>query len=240
MIYPTAKQLEIFKVTPGAFSVCEMVCLHNLANLIPENGSLLDLGTNASKAALAFASGLASNEGAEPRSMFCIDPIFSLDNREAWSHSIQGVPENCPWAWAHDPEFVSKVKQGIWDISCGKVEAFPIGDYSENAIPKHGTYAWAFIDTDDHQEELLRSELALLKDRMAIGGIIGFHDFGNYPAVERVMREFLSNGCYQEVPIDWDSIREFVRVGDHEKDCDSWHCRSEELPCHVAAIRRIK
>lgn len=200
---------------------------------------MLDLGTNAGKASLAIASGFANHEG-KMRSLFCCDPVFDLTNREAWSHSIQGKPENCGWAWVHDPDFNKKVSDRILAVSNARIDPQLVGDYSTNAIPKYGPYAWAFIDSDDHAESLIREELALLKDRMVIGGIIGFHDFGNYPAVERVMREFLSNGCYEEVPIDWGAIREYVEANNLERGNDSWHCPQEALPCHVAAIKRIK
>ena len=216
-----------------------MVCMHNLAKQLPLEGDLLDLGTNASKAAMSIASGIADHKG-DARSIFCVDPVFDLTNREAWAHSLQGSPENCPWWYVAESDFNAKVASRICEISSNCVNPILCGDYSTNAIPKYGPYAWVFIDSNDHEESLVRAELEILKSRMLVGGIIGFHDYGNYPAVGRVMWEFLERNPYEEVIIPWDSIREWVAANGGEEGNSSWHCLQEAFPCHVAAIRRVR
>lgn len=239
MNIPSSDQIQLFKSTPGAISVCEMLAIANLASEATPFGARIDLGSNAGKAAISAAIGLswASELG---KVLHCVDPVFDLTNREAWANSIQGKPENCPWGWVSDPKFNQKFSERISTATGGIVNAELHGDYSTHALPKFPLISWCFIDSDDHAEDLIRSELAILKDRMVVGGIIAFHDFGNYPAVERVMREFLSGSNYEECSIDWDSIKSYVASNNLEEGNDSWHCREERLPCHVAAIKRIK
>ncbi len=117
-----------------------------------------------------------------------------------------------------------------------------LGELSETAIPKFSGIAWCFIDSDDHAPELINAELALLKPRIVVGGIIAFHDYGNYAGVEQAMRQFLNerNGDYHEMSVPWDVIRLECEHHHGEEGNNSWHCCHEPHPQHVAAIKRIR
>ncbi len=121
------------------------------------------------------------------------------------------------------------------------------GDYSTHAIPKlyndYGPFAYVFIDSNIHAYELLKEECDLLKDKMVMGGLVVFHDFGaECDGVERAYREMLQGGNFEEVSIDWGEIRQWVdsQGGEWTDGNASWHKHGESHPCLVGAVRRVK
>jgi len=235
MIFPSQVQLDTFKACPGAISVCEMVAIMNLAHQAPENGACLDIGSHAGKSAMSAACGLRGG-----RELHCIDPIYDLTNRDAWSHSVDKVPENCSWTYAMDADFHANVLARIH--ACNPMIVPNLhGDCSEHGIQRFEDIAWCFVDSDTHDYPLLKRECELLRTRMSVGGIIAFHDFASqFLAVERCYRELLDGWCYEEVGIPWHEIKDYVRSIGGESGNESWHHTEMEFPAFVGALRRIK
>jgi hypothetical protein len=118
-----------------------------------------------------------------------------------------------------------------------------MGDYSLHAVPQiEGPISYCLIDSNEHTYELCRDECALLKDKMAIGGLLVFHDFmSQFLGVEQAYREMLQGGMYHEVGIDWQTIIQFVKdSGFKEEENVSWHHREMEFPCFLGALIRVK
>lgn len=231
---------ETFKPTPGAISCAEACGIFNLASKIPL-GTCVDIGSHAGKAAMSAAAGLVMSPN---RTLFLIDPIFDMKNREAWSRSDQKSPENNPWKYSLSPMFNSQVKSRIVHVSQGITEPILVGDYSERALEKihslHGNFAWAFIDSDQHQEELVMAEVKILEDGMVKGGFIVAHDYGNQFIAPKVALDYLvSTGKFEAVNIPWETIKRHVSERGLEKGNNSWHMTGVEMPCFVGAVRRV-
>lgn len=240
MIFPTEQQLALFKSTPGAISVCEMVAIMNVVHQAPA-GTCAEMGSHRGKSGVATAAGMLPKHGTK---LHLVDPLYAMDNLEAWTHACQGHPDNA-WQGAREPGFRWSVCNVIFAASHGNVEAVLHGDHSTHAIPaihtEYGPYAYCFIDTDIHAYPLLREETDLLWDRVMVGGIISFHDFGGAcTAVEHRYREMLQGGHFHEVPIDWEEIKRWVAANGGETGNDSWHVNTEEKPCYFAALVRVK
>ena len=236
MNLPTETTLRLFSKTNGAISLSEGCAIHHLASLAPE-GCAVELGAHAGKAATMAAAGFQTN-----RDFYLVDPCFDVTNREAWAHSCQGTPENA-WGYAHDPGFNGSVVNRIFEASRGHVEALLRGDYSVHAIPLiQGPISYAMIDSNEHTLELCRDEQNLLREKMAIGGLLLYHDFrSQFLGVEQAYREMLQGGMYEEVGIDWPAINQFVKdSGFKEGDNISWHHREMEFPNFLGALKRVK
>lgn len=230
MIIPNEAFIKQFKATPGAISVSECIAIFNLALESPE-GVYADLGTHAGKAAMSAAQGLKKGV------FYLVDPVFDLGNEEAWKHTVQGGADKMPWAHVHDKDFCKNI---VENVAHNGLLPILLGDYSTNAIPKYGPYSWVFVDSDDHQEELVMEEMRLLEDRMVQGGIIAFHDYENqYQWPKRGHEYLISTGKYENIPIDWERIFVHVKSGNLEDGNNSWHqAGTEEFPKFVGAVKR--
>ncbi len=94
---------------------------------------------------------------------------------------------------------------------------------SVNVIPQH-KYAYAFLDTGDHGEDLVQSEKVLLEDAIISGGILAFHDLDNqFTAVRRCYDQLLQTGKYEEININWQEIFDYVKENNLEEGNNSWH-----------------
>lgn len=247
MITPDSFQLELFRSTHGAISVCEMLGIMNVSSQAPL-GTCAEMGSHRGKSGIAAAIGLS--QSSEPnRILHMVDPLYNLENIEAWKHTCQGHPDKA-WEGARDDDFHGIVQGRILDatsfksgeITVSKVIAQLHGDYSLHAIPdlhsRFGSFAYVFIDSDQHTYELCKAECDLLRDKMAIGGIICFHDFGNqFLGVEQVYREMIQNDVFREISIPWDDIRKWVRENGGESGNSSWHMEGNPEPCFVGAIK---
>lgn len=236
MLYPLQTFLEVFKKTPGAISVSESIAIMNIANEVIE-GTYIECGSHAGKSGMSAVAGLKHGGN-----FYMIDPVYDLLNLEAWKHTIQEHPDNMGWLYFKEDGFYDKVKENIRIASHGKINPVLLGDYSENVLPKYDNYAYVFIDSDNHSQERVSAELDLIRPKMKIGGIIAFHDFGNqYIAPREAHEQLIQSGEYENVPIDWKSIFDYVRENKLEEGNDSWHTKgSNEFPCYVGAVRKIK
>lgn len=259
-IIPSKEFVDLFKSTPGALSVCESIAIINLAATAP-NGVYMECGSHAGKSGMSAAYSLPSyklteqevttlvgmghkfSEGSTlyaPLPYYLIDPCFDLKNLEAWKHTIQEHPDNIGWPHVTKNDFNEKVKERITAASGGKITPVLMGDYSENVLPKFEGYGWVFIDSDNHQHERVFGEINMIKDKMVQGGIIAFHDFGNqYISPQEAHAYLIGTGEFENIPIDWTSIFNYVRENKLEEGNDSWHEKgSEEFPKFVGAVRR--
>jgi hypothetical protein len=230
MKFPSKEFIEEFKKTPGAISVCEAIAITWLGSQV-QHGTCIDVGSNAGKAAMSAAHGI--QEGV----LHLVDPIYDMENREAFKHSLQGSPENVPWGYAFDPKFREIVEDRIKSVSGMTPDL--IGDYSLSALDKYDSYGYVFLDSDDHQPELVLAEVKLLEDKMVLGGIIAFHDFRNqYHGPHEAYLYLLDTGKYESIDIPWDEIRQYVSENNLETGNESWHMPGIDLPCFVGAVRR--
>lgn len=219
MIIPNESFLETFKKTPGAISICESVAILNLSIQAPP-GVYLDCGSHAGKSAMSAAQGLQNG------TFYLVDPIYDMENKE-----------NKGWPYVNDAAFCDNI---IENVARNKILPVLIGDNSINVIPKYGPYSWVFIDSDDHQEELVMEEVRLLEDRIVSGGIVAFHDYKNQYIWPAKAHEYLiSTGKFENIPIDWERIKDHVRKNNLENGNNSWHREgSNEFPIYVGACKR--
>lgn len=236
MLLPSKEFLEFFKKTPGAISVCESIAIMNIASEAIE-GTYIECGSHAGKSGMSACAGF-KNGG----NFYMIDPVYDLTNLEAWKHTIQEHPDNMGWLYFKEDGFYDKVKENILVASHGKVVPVLLGDYSENVLPKYNDFAYVFVDSDNHSHERVAAELDIIKPKMKVGGIIAFHDFGNqYIAPREAHEQLIQSGEYENVHIDWKSIFDYVRENNLEDGNDSWHTKgSNEFPCYVGAVRKIR
>jgi len=243
MIYPTQAQLDLFKATPGAISVHEMLAIMNVVVKAPMGGTYAEMGSHRGKSGVATAIGIMHGS-VFTESLHLVDPLYDMNNLEAWKHSCQGHPDEA-WQGAKEVGFRGSVVNAISVASNGEVTAVLHGDFSTHAIPelhaKHGAFGYVLLDTDQHTYELTKEELSLLRERMMIGGLIGFHDFrSQFLGVEQAYREMLTGGQYEEVPIDWEPIERWVAANGGEKGNDSWHHTELDAPRFYGALKRGK
>lgn len=142
-----------------------------------------------------------------------------------------------------EPEF----KDHEWNKEVGKrVSAINggiylklIADFSLNIIKNYTDLAFVFVDSGVH-DDMVIDESMQLEDRVKQGGIIAFHDKGNqFTSVTRAYDMLLSTGKYEEIPIDWPRVFDYVRENNLEEGNNSWHEKgSEEFPKFVGALRR--
>lgn len=246
--------IDLFKKTNGAISVHEGCALHWLTSQCPE-GAAVELGSHEGKAAIMEAAGFYIFS---KREFHLVDPAYDMTNREAWENSCQGTPENAHQHF-NDPDFNKRVVNRVFGAGIFKTTSYlddgvqvttpeskvqPIlhGDYSLHAIPEiQSPFAYCMVDSDIHGYELCRDECNLLRYRMAVGGIIAFHDFmSQFLGVEQAYREMLQGGMYEEVGIPWGEIKEFVKTIGGESGNTSWHHVDKEAPCFLGALRRVK
>lgn len=235
MNFPSPDILKLFKETRGAISIQEGVAIHWLARQAPE-GDAIDLGTHCGKAAIMASAGFVTS-----RKFHLVDPGFDVNNAEAWEHSVQGSSDKA-WHGFHEDLFPVKVLRTVSDASQNPLTISSHGDYSLHAIPAiNGPFSFVFIDSDVHTYDIVKPECELLRNRMVIGGIIAFHDFGppTY-GVEQAMREMLPGGQYEEIGIPWREIKEWVHDNDTPEANISWHKAGEKEPCYLGALIRRK
>ena len=144
--------------------------------------------------------------------------------------------------WGYDPDFNSKVCSRVSEAN-PEVTPILVGEASLDALSAfvgEGLhFSYVFSDSDDHNYDLIKAENAVIIPRLLKGGIICFHDFGNYAPPVKVYEELLRGGGFEEVIIPWGEIKAFVSSGNLEEGNNSWHCCQVELPCFVAALRKL-
>lgn len=172
-------------------------------------------GTYAELGSHKGKSGMAAAAGLKPGTFYLVDLIFD------------------------DEKIALDVAKRVYHAGSG-IETEPVCMYSTEFIQTKDNYSYVFVDTGDHSEQLVMSEVKLLEDRMVKGGIIAFHDYGNqFTGVAKAYDYLVSTGKYEVIPIDWNEIFDYVRSINLEEGNNSWHEKgSEEYPKFVGALKR--
>ncbi len=237
--------VEKAKLVPGAISVTEMVAIHNLVlHELRAIGRLwaIDLGAHAGKSTM-MASSAMSDMGRSD--LFCmVDLIYDLDNKEWWN-TFQGaaakrdgndVKHHIPWPIAKDPLLFLNIIG--WHNSVSNLVVKLFGRSSLQFLDEHnGPFSYAFVDTDDHQAELVMAEAKALEDEMALGALIIFHDYGNYRGPVLAGEYLVSTGKYVQIKVDWKSADTIVEQNNLEGGNDSWAGPHHK---YLGCFRRIK
>lgn len=211
MITPSKEFLEVFKKTPGALSVCESIAIMNIASEAPNDymsGIYLEVGSYYGK------SGMSAMVGFKTGRFMLVDPIFENESLAM--------------------EVLGRVFHTNEKIGVGTDKG-----YSTDVIPTFNNLSYVFIDSGSHGDGLPMQEVRILEDRIVPNGIIAFHDYqSQFVEVEQAYNYLLSTGKYEPIPIDWNSIIEYVRENNLEQGNNTWHHTEMEFPCFVGAVRR--
>lgn len=137
----------------------------------------------------------------------------------------------------------NKIKETVLNMLLNynpEVKFKAIDKPSVEIIQNFNYLSYCFVDTGDHGEELVSSEVLLLEDRIRPNGIIAFHDLDNqFVAVRKWYDYLVSTNKYEPIPIDWENIFNYVREKNLEEGNNSWHEKgSEEFPKFVGALKR--
>jgi hypothetical protein len=242
IITPPQSTIDIFKQTPGAISMHEMLAIGWLTEQAPRDGVVMDIGTNAGKGAIAEAIGY-QRAGIE-REMMCIDTVFDLDNKEAWSdNKTQEGPMTTGWAWIYEPDFKVKVMERIERAGGMFVRPYLFGESALTAIPRlgRGGVAFAFCDADNNQKWLVDGIVDALAQLMVTGGIIAHHDHhSQFIAPHEAQDRLIATGEFEKIKIPWEEVKSAVDSigGEHPPDNLSWHHKETARPMFVGAIRK--
>jgi len=213
MLTPNPEFWKVFKETNGALSCTEAIAIMNIAAQAPK-GIYMELGTHKGKS--AFAASVTLQDGL----FYLVEPEFDK--------SI-------------DPDEVERIvhRKGINVDNC--LMPMMVSDFSTNVIDKHSPYSYVFVDSGSHGDGLPMEEVKLLEDRVIPGGIIAFHDYKNqFVEVEQAYNYLLSTGKYEEIPIDWQPIFDYVAEHNLEEGNNSWHQYPElpHPPNFIGALKR--
>lgn len=213
----------------GAISMPELVALYLAIQNVPD-GIAVDLGTHGGKAASVAAAAL---DPLGPRDFYCVDPLFDLGNNEAWAQTVQGSADRVPWAISADwnEQVIERVSK-----FAPHLDIHLVGNTSLSFLQQHTNIAYCFVDSDDHQEELVRAECEMLKDKLVPGGLLFFHDLGNQYRGPGLAYEWLvESHNFQPIELNWHEAKEWQV---HEKDNDSWHNRDNPCPQFIGGLRK--
>jgi len=212
MIKPSKEIIELFKKTSGAMSVAEGVVLYNICLLAPE-GYWIELGSHKGKSSTMIAAAMYTKSG----TLHLVEPEFI--NHE-WELSVRKAIGS-----------LLPIQSFITDSR-----------YSTTTLPTiDEKLSFIFIDSGNHGEEIVQSEKPLYEDKIIQGGIIAYHDLNSqFTAVRRAYDQLLATGNYEEMPIDWKEVFEFVEEINGEQENISWHQYPElsHPPNFIGALRR--
>lgn len=213
MIFPSPEFLEKLKATNGALSVAESIAVMNIASQVPKHNAIwAEFGVYNGKSAMSAVYGGVAHE------FHLVEPEFE-----------KTIP-------------ISSVTERISSVTRSKtILIYMIGESVGYLNGTNHNFSYVFVDSGSHQDGLPMAEAKLLEDRMARGGIIAWHDFGNQFREPKEAAEYLvSTGKYEWIDINWQPIFDFVNENDLEKDNQSWHQYPElpHSPNFVGAIKR--
>jgi hypothetical protein len=235
----TPATLALFKSTPKAISVHEAFAIEWLAGLAPKEGICATLGSHAGGDSIAACSGIKR----EQFSYYAIDPCYNLQNEAAWAESVQGTAERMPWHYVNAPGFNAAVESRLRDASDWRANPILCGMSAKqwlNVMSKNQSeIAYLFSDADDHNYEQIMAEVEIAAPLLVTGGIVVFHDFGNYTGPVQAHRDLLQRGGWENVSIPWDEIRQRASEAGGEAGNNSWHCCDNPAPCFVGALRKV-
>jgi len=234
--------VEATKVN-GAVSTTELagIVLTAAKEMKSQNmGIAVDFGSHAGRSSMAGVLGLSSH--LEVVDFFMVDLLYDLTNPE-WENTTQKHTDNIPWGYAKAKGFIETVYNRVEKYR-GNFDIFLMGKSSLQFLrglkTSNTRYNYVFIDSDDHQEELVMEEVKELEDKMNQGGLIFFHDFRNqYIGPQKAYVYLRNTGKYEEVLIDWEAAKKLAIESGTVEDPNSWHMPGVEFPCFVGCLRRI-
>jgi hypothetical protein len=231
--------LELVRKTPGAVSMTELFGLFDTVvnNLQCPMGVAVDLGSNAGKSSFVGSAALSAIFRTD--TFHLVDPVYDLTNEEEWKNTFQKTVDNLPWGYCKEKNFKKDLLRKLKKVS--KLEHVLYGVTSLTYLKESRNYSYVFIDSDDHQLDLLHQETRMLLEKVMVGGLIFFHDFmGNYVAPGMTADYMVGTGLYEYVDIDWQKAINFVNKYDLEKDNNTWHFKDMANPNFLGCIKRVK
>lgn len=220
--------VEKAKQVPGAISVTEMIAIYDLVrkNLTAESSTAVDLGAHAGKSSMV-ASAAMWDMGR--KDLFClVDLMYDVDHR-GWWDTVQGKEAKSrgddrvtiPWPIITNPRFHLNVLAWCMSVSSLRHVLFGVPSVSFLSEDK-GPFSYVFVDTDDHRAELCLAESKAFEDKVAEGGLVLFHDYGNYRGPVSAGEYLAATGKYEEIGVNWDKYKKVVEDHGLEGDNDSW------------------
>ena len=152
----------------------ERLQLFEIAKLLPNQASALEIGSHIGSSALFICAALARLNG----HLFCVD---------TWMNNTMpgGLYDNYVEFQENTKKFsfmITMIRKRSEDLSFGDVGC-PLD--------------FVFID-GDHSEEAVRRDFQLISDWVKVGGVVAFHDLHPvYPGVNIVVGEALATGKWQ-------------------------------------------
>ena len=214
MITPSKEFWDVFKETPGAFSIAEAVALINISNQAPE-GIFIEFGSHKGKSSQCIAYGIGNNNF--NKTLLLVEPEFS-DN--GWMKDVMRKL----WCFMPLDKFV------------------PLANTSLDVLKSNSDISFCFVDSGTHSDDLVMNETKMLEDKIISGGIIAYHDcFSQFTKVTEAYEYLLSTGKYEEIKINWQEIFDYLKENNiSEDDNNSWHKYPElpHPPNFIGALKR--
>lgn len=226
-----------FKEIQGAISVTEAAHLYLILSEFRVTMSFeyaADLGAHAGKST-SIASYALGNSCAN---FFLVDPLYDKDNPDVWKSTTGTSSRNY---YFDQNDYNNTILNRAKEFN-PNMNFFLEGIPSEEFLNKCPMLGYCFVDTDDHNATIIGKEIALLKEKMLIGGILAFHDYGNqFVPIYEAANGLVKSGLFEMVKPDMDEVNKLVDLVGGEKGNDSWHIYdSIPRPNFVGCFRRIK
>ena len=232
------RPLKLFqdaKKIPGAISMIEAVGIYDtvVRYLKTPGGIAVDFGSHAGKSSIIGAKALS--DAGFTDTFYMVDLAYDLDNPE-WETTTQGTADKMPWGYLRDAnDFIqNRMLEHYLMVELRGLSSLQF--LSRNIQP----LAYVFIDSDDHQFDLVMAEVKMLEDSVSPGGLVFFHDFENqYIAPKQAHDYLIGTGKYESIPIDWDAAKRYAEKHKLEEGNDSWHMPGVDYPNFVGCARRL-
>ena len=230
----------------GAVSIVEMAGVYNavVSHLKSEEGMAIDFGSHEGRSSIAGVKALTDMRRWE--CFYMVDLLYDLNNPD-WSSTTQKTSENLPWQYAQQPNFADNTVDNVRQFGYFggeefiRVEKMGLSSKQFLSLFPNRKISYVFIDSDDHQLELVMYEVKELEDRMLKGGLMFFHDFGNqYTAPKEAHKYLLDTGKYENINMDWEMIKNFIN-SKGLKDSDlNWQTEDQKAmpPTFVGCVRK--
>ena len=154
--------------------------------------------------------------------------MYDVDHR-GWWDTVQGKDAKrqgrdkvmIPWPIVNHPRFHLNVI--AWCMSVSNLRHVLFGMPSVEFLTKdEGPFSYVFVDTDDHRAELCLAESKAFEDKVARGGLVLYHDYGNYGGPLAAGEYLKRTGKYEEIKVNWDKYKKVVKDNGLEGGNDSW------------------
>lgn len=232
--------LKAVQKIPGAISMTEAFALyHTILNNLEATvtGIAVDLGSNAGKSSIIASTAISDLDRQDE--FHLVDPVYDLENENEWKNTIQGSADKMPWPFCRKKTFQRNLKSTLKKYSNLKHVLYGVTSRTYLTIDR--VYSYVFIDSDDHQIELVSFEGLAVLHQVCMGGLVFFHDYGgNYIAPGIVYDKMVETKLYEPVEIDWKRAIKFVNVHDLEKDNNSWHFKDMDNPTFLGCLKRVR